>query len=190
MTKIKTKQIILLILGVIIILLTYFYNPEKKIEDTSKINEQAKSVPDTLNTFENITYNGFDKDGNAYEINAKFAETKQNDPDTTFMKTVVAYFFYKDGRIVTITSDAAIYNKITNDMFFQINVKMVESENVLLADNIDVISSENFIKAYNNIKFSNGENLLFADQMYIDLSKKTSNISMNDDEKVIIKLVR
>ena len=171
-------------------MLTYFYNPEKKIKDTSKIDEQAKSVPDTLNTFENITYNGFDKDGNTYEINAEFAETKQEDPDITFMTTVVAYFFYKDGRIVTITSDEAIYNKVTNDMFFHINVKMVESENVLLADNIDVVSSENFVKAYNNIKFSNGQNLMFADQMHIDLSKKTSDISMYGDKKVIIKLVR
>ena len=102
----------------------------------------------------------------------------------------ITYFYYIDGRIVTITSDEAIYDKKTSDMFFSQNVKLVESENVLLADNIDVFASENFIKAFNNIKFSNGENVIFADQMYIDLIENTSKISMYGDNKIKVKIVR
>ena len=190
MTKIKTNQILLFITGIAIILITYFYNPQ--VEQKSKLESEdvAKSEMDTINTFEDISYNGFDAKGNTYEINAKFAETKEEEPNVTFMKSVIAYFYYKDGRIVTITSDEAIYNKKTSDMFFSQNVKLVESENVLLADNIDVFASENFIKAFNNIKFSNGENVIFADQMYIDLIENTSKISMYGDNKIKVKIVR
>lgn len=190
MTKIRITQFLLLLLGITIILFTYFNDQNKKVEQNPIVKTEAKTKEDTLTTFENIKYTGFDNKGNRYEIISKFAETNKDKPDLTYMKFVVAHFYYKDGRIVRITSDRGIYNKANSDIFFEENVKMVESDNTLLADNLDVFASKNLIKAYNNIEFFTGKNLVYADQIDIDLTEKTSKISMYNNGKIKIKLVK
>ena len=103
------------------------------------------------------------------------------------MTEVVAFFYLKDGRTVKVTSNFGTYNKLTNDMFFQENVRMIEAENELQADYLDAIASESFLTAYNNVKFSNDESIGFADKVEVDLTTKLSQISMySSGEKIYI----
>ena len=87
-------------------------------------------------------------------------------------------------KIIKITSDAAIYNRKTNDMLFKYNVRMTESENELLAEFLEMDTSDNFITAYNDIKYTGLDGLVLADKVEIDLTKKTSKISMYTDERI------
>ena len=43
-----------------------------------------------------------------------------------------------DGRIIIITSDKGIYNKITYDCFFENNVKVTDGETVVFSENLNI----------------------------------------------------
>ena len=104
------------------------------------------------------------------------------------METVDAYFYLKDGRVVTVRSLFATYNRETNDIFFKDEVVIDDGESQLYSDNLDIVMSNNFVKAYNSVRFSENANWMVADKIEIDLSKKISTISMYTDEQVKIKL--
>ena len=182
------KQVILFAIGIILVALTYFIYPQqtknKNFEETKIITKLEKEL-NFENTFEDISYNGSDKNGNLFQIGSKFAEIKKDDPDITYMTEVVAYFYLTDGRTVKVTSKFGTYNKLTNDMFFEENVRMTEAENELRSDYLDAIASESFLTAYNNVKFSNDESIGFADKVKVDLTTKLSQISMYDGEEKI-----
>ena len=122
------------------------------------------------------------------EIGSKIAQTKSDNPDITYMETVDAYFYLKDGRVVTVRSLFATYNRETNDIFFKDEVIIDDGESQLYSDNLDIITSSNFVKVYNSVRFSENANWMVADKIEIDLSKKISTISMYTDEQVKIKL--
>ena len=106
------------------------------------------------------------------------------------MKIVTAYFYLKDGRIVKVSSKLAVYNKETNDIFFSEQVEIDDGESQLYCNNLDVITSHNTIKAYNNVRFNENTNLMTADKIEIDLDQKISKISMYGDEQIKIKLIK
>ena len=77
----------------------------KKLKDDKTV---AKKQSDSDNTFENITYTGFDQKGNPFKIQSEYAEITENDPSLTKMQNVTAYFYYKNNRIIIITSKEVI----------------------------------------------------------------------------------
>lgn len=109
------------------------------------------------------------------------------------MKFVTAKFFYTDGRIVTITSNIAQFNKLNGDISFQNDVKMVDNQkNKLISENLDMITSENHVKAYNNVKLTtyNGQ-FVIADKILFDSITKAFKISMHNDENNIkMKIIK
>ena len=184
------KQWLLFFVGILLVIVTYIIYPRIGVETRDQYIADKKkameSPPDT--TFENIKYEGFDANGNRFEIRSQIAETKPDNPDITYMETVNAYFYLRDGRVVTVRSLFATYNKETNDIFFKDEVVIDDGESQLYSDNLDIVMSSNFVKAYNSVRFSENANWMVADKIEIDLSKKISTISMYTDEQVKIKL--
>lgn len=185
----RITQIILLTAGICLIVLTYFIYPKKQ-DIVLTENKIVKEDETSENTFENISYSGFTPEGELFEIKSKFADIKKDEPDLTYMRDVTTFFYYKENKVITITSDYAIYNKLTSDMFFETNVKMVETEHELTSDNLDYEASENLVTAYNNVKFYNSKNLGFADKVEVDLTEQTSKVSMFDNSLIKLKLTR
>ena len=113
-------QIFFVIIGFLLVAISVFYylekNPRKssigKTELTENIDQKMENI------FENITYTGVDSRDNPFEIKSKFAETSVENPYITFMKFVTAKLYTKNGEVILITSDAATFNKHTNDMYF------------------------------------------------------------------------
>ena len=128
----KSLHIILVIFGLLLITLSVLYYQNKQ---TTKISEkQTDKEIESLdsekeNIFENITYTGIDLRGNPYEINAKYSETNLDQPDINNLKFVTAKLIFKDKRTVIITSDYAIYNKTSKDMFCPQNVYLLFAYN-------------------------------------------------------------
>ena len=182
------KQLLLFFLGIFLVIVTYIIYPRIGVETREQhlADQQQSDSSDT--TFENIKYEGFDANGNRFEIGSKIAQTKSDNPDITHMETVDAYFYLKDGRVVTVRSLFATYNRETNDIFFKDEVVIDDGESQLYSNNLDIVMSNNFVKAYNSVRFSENANWMVADKIEIDLSKKISTISMYTDEQVKIKL--
>ncbi len=183
------KQWLLFFVGILLVIVTYIIYPRIGVETRDQyIADKKKQTESSDTTFENIKYEGFDANGNRFEIRSKIAEVKSDNPDITYMETVNAYFYLRDGRVVTVRSLFATYNRETNDIFFKDEVVIDDGESQLYSDNLDIVMSSNFVKAYNSVRFSENSNWMVADKIEIDLSKKISTISMYTDEQVKIKL--
>ncbi len=182
------KQLLLFFVGILLVIITYIIYPRigEQTRNEYLLDKQKSDSSDTV--FENIKYEGFDANGNRFEIGSKIAEIKSDKPEITYMETVNAYFYLKDGRIVTVKSLLATYNRSTNDIFFKDEVIIDDGESQLYSDNLDIVMSSNFVKAYNSVRFSENANWMVADKIEIDLSKKISTISMYANEQVKIKL--
>ena len=184
------KQFLLFFVGIFLVIVTYIIYPRigEETRDQYLADKKKKEMESSDTTFENIKYEGFDANGNRFEIRSKIAEVKSDNPDITYMETVNAYFYLRDGRVVTVRSLFATYNRETNDIFFKDEVVIDDGESQLYSDNLDIVMSSNFVKAYNSVRFSENANWMVADKIEIDLSKKISTISMYTDEQVKIKL--
>ena len=184
------KQLLLFFVGILLIIVTYIIYPRigEETRDQYLADKKKKEMESSDTTFENIKYEGFDANGNRFEIGSKMAKVKSENPNITYMETVDAYFYLQDGRVVTVKSLFATYNRETNDVFFKDEVVIDDGESQLYSDNLDIVMSSNFVKAYNSVRFSENENWMIADKIEIDLSKKISTISMYTDEQVKIKL--
>lgn len=188
-------QLFLLILGFLLIALTYFIYPkflEKKNLNTVEDKMQDTEISeDTLLT--NVEYKGLTHDGSPYVIHSKHAEIDLDNSDLVHMKFIKTTFSFKDGRIVVITGDEGQFNKLSGDIRFQKNVKMIDSEkNTLTSENLDMLVSKNYMTAYVDVKFSTIDGqFLTTDKLFFDVTKKTFKISMFDyDKKVKLKLIK
>ena len=193
-TNRKTIQIILILLGFVLIATTYFIYPrliQIPVQKKIAIDEDLKTEEAT--TFTNVEYKGITNDGSPYIVSSEYASIVPDDADMIFMTFVTARYHYKDGRTVTITSDEGLFNKVSGDINFKRNVKMIDGDNnKLTSDNLDMLVSKDYAMAYNNVEVltDNGQ-FAFADQVKFDALKKTLRISMNqENKKVKLKLIK
>ena len=184
------KQFLLFFVGIFLVIVTYIIYPRigEETRDQYLADKKKKEMESSDTTFENIKYEGFDANGNRFEIGSKVAKVESDNPNITYMETVNAYFYLQDGRVVTVKSLFATYNRETNDIFFKDEVVIDDGESQLYSDNLDIVTSSHFVKVYNSVRFSENANWMVADKIEIDLSKKISTISMYTDEQVKIKL--
>ncbi len=184
-------QIFLVSLGILIIFLTYF-EKDKKILSTKKIEEKEvgkiENIKEGLNTFENITYEGLDSNNNEFIIDAKYAEFTAEESNIIYMNGVVCKFFFKDGTVLRINSNKAIYNNVSNDIDFEENVMMYYLENKLFSDKASFVNSENYLVVQGNVVGEGPQGDLVADKVNLDIIDKKMKISMYNESKVNIKV--
>ena len=192
----KIAQILLLVSGIALFVVTYFIYPKSKNE-TFVQNEKELEIEDNQTdkdtSFTNIEYKGFTSEGGAYIVQAEKGRIEKDNTDLVYMINIIAKYYFKDGRIIVITSNAGEFNKLNGDISFQKNIKMVDSdENKLTAENLDMLISKNYATAYNNVKvFTNNGQFLITDKIFFDAQKKTFKISMFEKkEKVKMKLIK
>jgi len=193
--KNKILQIILLSFGLMLIVITYFLYPQIKQKQTevhlNKTEEESVEYQkEKTNVFENVEYKGFDANNNSFVIVAKNAHTEEENANLIYMKGVKSTFFFKDGRVIVITSETGTYDKVNNDMSFQTNIKITDGIDTITADNADFLSSKSLALIYDNIEYNSYRGLLKADNIHYDLQEKILKISMNDDKKIKMKLIK
>ena len=193
--KEKKIQAVLLVTGIFLILLTYFYYPYKiKSVVDKKIQENLPVISDysekeTL--FENLEYQGLYDLDKKFIVKSKKAHINKDEPDIVFMKNMHVILYLKDGRVVNIFSDKGKYNKANYDCFFEKNVKATDGETKIFSDNLDLIGNESSVKIYNNvsINYPTGS-LLRADKIDYDFEKKHFKASMFEDDRIKIKVFK
>ncbi len=190
-TNKKMIQVSLISVGFLLIILTYFLYPKmienKVIQETVEDNVFSTD-DDKSNTFERVEYNGFYQTDKPFVVKSEKATILKKEPNIVYMTNMNVEIQMADGRIVIITSDSGRYNKSTYDCFFEDNVKATDGETIILAENIDLLASDDSISVYNNVALTSKENSLLADKVEYDIETKYYQISMFNDKKVKIKL--
>ena len=127
--KLRIIQFSLFFVGIILFFLMYTNTdknsqveiiPKKKQEEVKK--QLDNTAIETGDVFYNIEYSGLDLSGNRYILKAKEASNEPNNQNIIKMKSVEAFFYFKDDTILKIFSEEGIYNNRTLDMVFSKNV--------------------------------------------------------------------
>ena len=94
---------------------------------------------------------------------------------------------FDDKSEINVSSQKAIYNTFNNDTEFLDKVYLIYEEHNITCDKLIAKFSENYAKLSGNLIYKNISTELYADQMEIDLFKRSSKTSMfNNKEKVKI----
>ena len=193
--KQKKAQIILTSIGLILILITYFYYPymkKVKFTDNQVVQKDASNTPDIDQgtSFENVQYEGLYQINNTFSVMSEKAHILNKEPDVVYMTNMHVILYLDNGRIVNILSNKGRYNKVTYDCFFEDDVRATDEETKIFSDNLDLIATEDFVKIYNNVIVNYPEASLRADKIDYDFATKYFKVSMFDDKAVKIKVLK
>ncbi len=176
--------------------MTYFFYPKFNKKITKKDTAQDKQIEtDTLeteesNTFENVEYRGLFNFDSTFSVKSEKAQILDEDPDLVYVDKMKVTLHMKDGRIVIITSDKGTYDKITTDCIFFNNVKVADGETVIFSENLDLLASEDSASIYNDVFITNDKGSLIADKIDYNFETKFYKVSMYDNKKVKVKVIR
>ena len=152
---------------------------EKKIDyEKTKIETTEQ---DNISKFSNVQYKGIDLNGNRYILKSKKAEFAKGKPEIIYMNGVDAVFYFKDGTELYVMSKKGVYNNKTNDIQFKQEVSSKYLDNLITSENLDFFNSKNLLEVYGNVKGTSGKGTILADNLKIDILKKTLDIKNNDD---------
>ena len=193
----RIVQLSLISIGLFLILATYFFYP-KIIKNKFFNKEIAEDVvtktdiTDTKwrNTFENVEYKGLYDMDKPFKVKSENAYILIKNSNVVYMTNMHVSLDMDDGRVIIITSDNGRYNKATYDCFFENNVKAIDGKTTVLAENLDLLATEDSATVYNNVFLTNDKGSLRADKVYYDFETKHYQVSMFSDDKVKIKLIK
>ena len=188
-------QITLLLIGLILIVVTYFYYPSLDKNFVSKNQTTKENLKEGLEdtestTFENIIYKGIYDLDKTFTIQAEEALILNEEANIVYMNEMHVILYLNDGRIVNITSTKGRYNKETYDCFFENNVKATDGEIEIFSDNLDLLATENSVKIYNNVNLNDITGSLKADKIDYDFETKHFKISMFEDKEIKMKVIQ
>ena len=193
--KQKKAQIILTSIGLILLLITYFYYPymkKVKFTDNQVVQKDGSNTPniDKGTSFENVKYEGLYQINNTFSVMSEKAHILNKEPDVVYMTNMHVILYLDNGRIVNILSNKGRYNKVTYDCFFEDDVRATDEETKIFSDNLDLIATEDSVKIYNNVIVNYPEASLRADKIDYDFATKYFKVSMFDDKAVKIKVLK
>ena len=193
--KQQKTQLILISIGLLLILLTYFYYPymnkDKLLEDQFVLEDLKKTLDDDkVTSFENVEYQGLFDLNKPFSIKSEKAHILDIEPDVVYMTDMHVTLYLQDGRIVNIISDRGKYNKITHDSFFKENVKATDGETKIFAENLNLLATKNYVEIYNDVYLDYTTGNLVADKIDYNFETKNFKISMFDDKAVKMKVIQ
>jgi|TARA_B100000795_G_C22672502_1_gene388532 hypothetical protein len=186
----RKKSIKLIQFTIFLVALFLFYNTYQNKNESIKnpIKVESKINSDT-NSFNNVTYSGFDLNGNRYTLQAEIAEFKTETPELINMKKVIANFYLKDNSLLKVVSNEGLYNNETFDMSFKEDVKASYLKNVMLSDQLNYSSSSGNLLASGNVRGESVEKgKFFADSVKYNLTNKILDFSMFGNNRVKVKI--
>jgi len=198
-TNRNVMQLSLISIGFILILGTYFLYPKinekkfienKSIENKSIVDTQTATEEIEENLFKNIEYKGVYGLDNPFVVKSSQAEISDNEPSIVYMNNMHVILSMENGKVINITSDKGRYDKVSYDCFFVDNVKATDGKTIIFADNLDLLSSDDYAIVYNNVSLNTEEGLLQADKVHYDFVKKLYRATMFDNKTVKVKLTK
>jgi len=191
--KEQKNQIILISIGLILIILTYFYYPYMKKTNLEKNkifeSESEKTDSNQDTSFENVEYKGLYDLDKSFTVRSEKAYMFNDEPDIVYMINMHVILYLNDGRIVNIISNKGRYNKVTYDCFFENDVRAEDGETKIFSKNLDLLATENSVKIYNDVVLKYPTGSLQADKVDYDFETKYFKVSMFDDKSIKMKVI-
>ena len=166
--------------------LKYFTENFKDVKKTLAIEKVDENQNSTSTYINDINYVSTDVRGNKYQITAKLAEIKIENPDLMFLSDVVAFVFIKDKDTVKITSNFGKYNTNNYDTIFSENVIVIYPGHKVTGEYLDFSFLTNLGVFTTNVIYTGEKTNLFADKMEMNLTTKDTKIFMNDTGKKVL----
>ena len=166
--------------------LKYFTENLKDVKKNLAIEKVDENQNSTSTYINDINYISTDVRGNKYQITAKLAEIKIENPDLMFLSDVVAFVFIKDKDTVKITSNFGKYNTNNYDTIFSENVIVVYPGHKVTGEYLDFSFLTNLGVFTTNVIYTGEKTNLFADKMEMNLTTKDTKIFMNDAGKKVL----
>ena len=196
LNEIRKKQLKIISAGLVIIFIVYFVYPAL---NTYRLKLTSKNIKPTQgaesNVFENISYIGVDASGKQYNVRAQLASIDKDNQDLISLKEVDSDFLLKDGSIIKIISKTGLFNKTTNDMLYEQNVKITQRDGVVTANRAEYLVKSNNIFVSGNVIGDFIENdpktkkrrtsQIKADRVIIDTFKRTVEVVMEEKGKQV-----
>ena len=196
LNEIRKKQLKIISIGLIVIFIVYFVYPTI---NTFRLKLTSKNIKPTegaeSNVFENISYIGVDASGKQYNVRAKLASIDKDNQDLISLKIVDSDFLLKDGSVIKITSMSGIFNKNTNDIIYEKNVKIEQKDGIVTANRAEYLVKSNNIFVSGNVIADFVEtdsktkkrrtSQIKADKVIIDTFKKTVEVAMEEKGKQV-----
>jgi hypothetical protein len=196
LNEIRKKQLKIISVGLVIIFIVYFVYPAL---NTYRLKLTSKNIKPTQgaesNVFENISYIGVDASGKQYNVRAQLASIDKDNQDLISLKEVDSDFLLKDGSIIKIISKTGLFNKTTNDILYEQNVKITQRDGVVTANRAEYLVKSNNIFVSGNVIGDFIENdpktkkrrtsQIKADRVIIDTFKKTAEVVMDEKGKQV-----
>ncbi len=190
----RKKRLILiqsiLLVTAILLLYIFYYQGESSDKQTNEVkieNEKLEKMGES-NFFEDVEYKGIDANGNRYLLESKIASFSDESPELVNMIGMNATFYFKDGTILKVSGAKGNYNNKTNDMEFREDVKVVQAENRIFADNLDYFNLKKLINVYGNVRGESLDGNFTSDILNLNIDNQSVDFLMNNNEQVKINL--
>lgn len=190
----RKKRLILiqsmLFIAAILLLYIFYYQTNtsnKNLEEVKIKNEKLEELSES-NFFEDVEYKGIDANGNRYLLESEIASFDEKSPELVNMIGMNATFFFKDGKILKVSGKKGMYNNKTNDMEFRDDVKVVQAENKIFADNLDYFNLKRLIKVYGNVNGKSLDGNFTSDILNLNIDDQSVEFLMIDNKQVKINL--
>ena len=193
--KQRGVQFVLVSIGLLLIIATYFYYPsikKDKILKDQSVNKDSQKVEniDQSTSFENLEYKGLYDLDKPFRVKSKEAYILNQEPDIVYMKNMHVILNLSDNRVVEITSLRGRYNKENYNCFFEQDVLATDGEIIITAKNLDLLATENIMKIYNDVNLDNATSFLQADKIDYNFKTKYFKVSMFDDKAIKMKVIQ
>ena len=185
-TGLQVVMVLVIILISLWFYLKYFTKNFENVMETRVIEKIDENQNSTSTYIDDINYVSTDVKGNKYQITAKQAEIKVENPDVMFLTNVVAFIYIKDSETVKISSSFGQYNSINYDTIFSENVIVIYPGHKITGKYLDFSFLSNLGTFNKNVVYTGEKTNLFADKIEMNLATKDINIFMNDTGKKVL----
>lgn len=180
-------QVFLVVLILISVSIVYikFFNQKKNLSKESQIINQSIDKNE-INLIKGLNY--LAKVGNdTYNISAKSGKPDEKNENIMNLFNVSAEIVLENKKKVNIFSKNAEYNSLTYNTKFYQDVKLDSEEHNILCDILKLEFTKKYAILKDNIIYKNANTKILADQVEIDLIKRTTKTSMlNEKDKIKI----
>jgi len=192
--KLRSIQLTLVVIGILIILFTYLDNSKKNLiplNSQNQIDKKSKNENENNaegNIFYNIEYSGLDLAGNRYILKSKTAKTSNLERNLIDMTDVNAIFYFKDGTILKVKSDYGEYNNSSLDIKFKKNIKANYEKSTLSSQYAEYSNSLGFLTVSGDVKVNDIQGNLTSDKLVFDIRNQILNIESFNDRKISVNV--
>lgn len=192
--KLRSIQLTLVVIGILIILFTYLDNSKKNLiplNSQNQIDKKSKNENENNaegNIFYNIEYSGLDLAGNRYILKSKTAKTSSLERNLIDMTDVNAIFYFKDGTILKVKSDYGEYNNSSLDIKFKKNIKANYEKSTLSSQYAEYSNSLGFLTVSGDVKVNDIQGNLTSDKLVFDIRNQILNIESFNDRKISVNV--